>query len=167
MTKNIQSHFVVVYNHLTNSFEIDEDTTWSKFQDGRVFVDEKGWIEPDSKSKLAEEIGDASVVLNELLASFNPNKEISTSIFSINKVDVINSLPDIDKVLTENITQSQLEEIAEMARESLGEELDDVFWESWSDAVCSASQIVLGRENDNDDFDLLDKTMSEVDLPQA
>lgn len=167
MEKNTSSHFVVEYNHTTKKFEIDEDTTWAKFDDGRVFIDGKGWLEPDSQSKLGEEVGIANSKLSELLNAFDTNKEISVPMLSINKTDIENCMPEMDEIEEENfnnLTKTQLEEIAELAREELERELGDTFWDSWTDAVNTASRIVLGSENES--FDLLDKTISEVDLSQ-
>ena len=46
MSGKYQSHFVVVYDHETGKFEIDNGTTDCRFPDGYIFDGEE-WVNPD------------------------------------------------------------------------------------------------------------------------
>jgi len=68
----MQSHFVVMYDHETGKFYLDNESTEVKFSDGNMWDTEKEeWVDPQEVVQLNVMDGFAYLLLNELLEKKN------------------------------------------------------------------------------------------------
>ena len=66
----MESHFTVIYNHITQTWEIDSEGV--RYPDGQVFDSEnQEWSEPNPKSPEGRIDNEAFIALSEALRALN------------------------------------------------------------------------------------------------